>query len=98
MNGPNFMHGWVAFCGSLATIALILTAFGLMLRIVKPGDALKNIGAILGIAIALMLIPCILVSDWSAMSFWQQIGLVALGITLWQWLRPRRRTRNTRHD
>ena len=31
MNGSNFMHAWVVLVGSLAMIALILTAFGLML-------------------------------------------------------------------
>jgi hypothetical protein len=36
MTGSNFMQGWVTFAGSLAIIALILTAFGLMLGIVNP--------------------------------------------------------------
>ena len=93
MNGSNFMQGWVALAGSVATIALILTAFGLMLGIVKPADALRRVAAILGIVIALMMAPGILAGVWSAMSLWQQIGLVAVGIGVWQLRRPRRQPR-----
>jgi hypothetical protein len=89
MNGSNFMHWWINLVGSLATIALILTAFGIMLRIVKPDDVLKRIGAILGIVIVLMLMPGILASAWSALSLWQQIVLIAIGIGVVQLLRPR---------
>ena len=91
MNGSNFMQGWVALAGSVATIALILTAFGLMLGIVKPADALKHVGAILGIVVLLMLVPDVLMSLWSAISLWQWIGLAVIGIGVWQWRRPRRR-------
>ena len=98
MSASNFMHGWVALTGSLATIALILTAFGIMLGIVKPADVLKHVGAILGIVIVLMLIPGVLVSAWSCMSLWQRIGLVAIGIGIWQWRRPRRQTRKRKDE
>jgi hypothetical protein len=94
MNGSNFMQGWVALAGSVATIALILTAFGLMLGIVKPANAMKSIAAILGIVVGLLVVPGILGSAWSAMSLWQQIVLAAIGIGVLLWLRPRRRTRN----
>jgi hypothetical protein len=93
MNGSNFMQGWVALAGSLAMIALILTAFGLMLGIVKPADALRRVAAILGIVMLLIVLPAVLVSIWSAMSVWQRLGLAAIGIGVWQWLRPRRQTR-----
>jgi hypothetical protein len=93
VNGSNFMQGWVAFAGSLAMIALILTAFGLMLGIVKPADVLRRVAAILSIVVALMLAPGILAGIWSAMSFWQQIGLIAIGVGAFQWLRPQRRAR-----
>ena len=94
MNGSNFMHGWVALAGSLAMIALILTAFGLMLGIVKPADALKRVAAIVGIVMLFMVIPAVLVSIWSGMSLWQRLGLAALGIVVWQWRRPRRQPRD----
>lgn len=98
MNGPNFMHSWESLLGLLATIAIILTVFGLMLGIMKPANAMKHLGATIGILIALMVIPGILASAWSGLSLWQEIGLVAVGITVWQWLRPRRRTRNAKHN
>jgi ABC-type dipeptide/oligopeptide/nickel transport system permease subunit len=98
MYGSNFTQEWVLLTGSVAMIALILTAFGLMLGIVKPVNATKHLGAIIGIVIALMLIPGILASVWSSMSLWQQIGLVAVGIAVCKWLRPRRRTRNATYD
>jgi hypothetical protein len=93
MGESNFMHGWVALIGSLATIALILMALGLMLGIVKPADAMNRVGAILGIVIVLIFIPSVLASAWSGMSMWQRLALAAIGLALWQWRRPRRRTR-----
>jgi predicted tellurium resistance membrane protein TerC len=92
------MHSWVVLLGSLATIAVILTAFGLMLRIVKPADALNHIGAILGIVIVLMIIPGVLVSAWLGMALWQQIALGVVGIGILQWFRPKRRARHRKGD
>ena len=98
MNGSNFMQGWVALTGSLAMIALILTALGLMLGIVKPSDGLRHIAAILGVVMLLMVIPAILVNIWSGMSLWQRLALAAIGIGVLQWLRPRRQTRKKRGE
>jgi len=93
MSESSLMHGWMSLLGSLATIAIILTAIGLMLGIVKPADAPKHIGTILVMAVGLMVVPGILVSAWSAMSLWQQIALIAIGVCVILWLRPRRRIR-----
>jgi hypothetical protein len=41
---------------------LILTAFGLMLVIVKPPDALRRVGAILGVVVLFMVLPSVLVN------------------------------------
>jgi hypothetical protein len=98
MTESNFMQGWLTLIGSLAIIALILTAFGLMLGVVKPADAPKRVGAILGVAILLIFIPSLLVSAWSGISLWQQIALVAIGIVVWQWLRPRPRMHKRSRD
>jgi hypothetical protein len=92
------MQGWIALLGVFAMIALILTAFGIMLGIVKPADVPKRVVAIVGIVIALMLAPGILAGVWSAMSLWQQIGLAVLGVGAWQWLRPRPQARNKRGE
>ena len=94
MNGSNFMQGWVALAGSFTMIALILTAFGLMLGIVKPADALKRVAAILGVIMLLMVLPAVLVSIWSGMSLWQRLALAAIGFAVWHWRRPRRQTNN----
>ena len=94
MNGSNFMQGWVALTGSLAIIALILTAFGFMLGIVKPADALRRVAGILGVVMLLMVLPAVIVSIWSDMSLLQRLGLAAIAIGLWQWRRPRRQSRN----
>jgi hypothetical protein len=93
MNGSNFMQGWVALAGLITMIALILTAFGLMLGIVKPADALRRVGAILGVVMLLMVLPAVLVNLWSGMSVWQRLGLAVLGIAVWQWRRPRKESR-----
>ena len=88
------MQEWVALTGSVAMIALILTAFGLMLGIVKPSDALRRVAAILGVVMLLLVLPVVLVSIWSGMSLWQRLGLAAIMLGLWQWRRPRRQVRS----
>jgi len=98
MSESNFMHGWAMLIGSLATIALILMAFGLMMGIVKPADPLKHVGTVLGIVIALILLLGALMSAWSSMSLWQQMALVAIGVCVWQWWRPRRQTRKRKEE
>ena len=89
MNGSNLMQAWVSIVGSLAMIALILIALGIMLGFVKPADALRHSGAILGVVITLMLIPGALANAWSALSLWQRIALAAIGIGIGLWLGPR---------
>jgi hypothetical protein len=90
MNGSNLMQGWVALAGLVAMIALILTAFGLMLSIVKPADALRRIGGILGVLLAL---PAIFVKIWSGMSLWQRLALAAIVLGISVLKRPRRESR-----
>ena len=93
MNGLNFMQGWVGLAGWVATIALVLTAFGLMLGMVKPVDAPKQIGTILAVAIFFMCTPAILAKLWSAIPLWQRIGLIAIVFCIWQWQRLCNRSR-----
>jgi hypothetical protein len=98
MNGSNFMQGWLTLVVALAIIALILTAFGLMLGIVKPADALKNAGAILGVVVASMVLPSVLVNARSGMSLWQRIVFIVIGIGAFQWLRPRRHSGSKKRE
>jgi hypothetical protein len=98
MGESSLMHGWISLLGLLGTIAIILTAIGLMLGIGKPADIIKHIGAIIGIVIVLMLIPCILAGAWSQLPLWQQVACAVIGVGVWQGIRPRRQVRNKRND
>jgi len=71
-----------------------VTAFRLLLGIGKPADALRRIGATLGIVVALVLIPGVLANAWSGLPLWQRIALAAIGIGAWQLFRPRWKVRN----
>jgi hypothetical protein len=73
--------------GLLAIIALVLTAFGCILGIVKPAAVPKRVAAIVGIVIEQMLAPCILAGVWSAIPLWQRLALAAIALGLWQWRR-----------
>ena len=95
---PRSRKAWVSLVQSLAVIALVLTALGLMLRIIKPAVALRRVAAILGIVLVLLLIPCALAKLWSDIPLWQWIVLAAIGVCVWQWWRPRRHARNKRGE
>jgi len=84
---PNLMHGWAVLLGSL-----VLLAFGIMLGMEKPADAMKHGGAVLGIIIILMLAPGIIVSAWLAIPLWQRAALLAIGTCIWLRRRPRRQS------
>jgi hypothetical protein len=92
MIGFNFTHGWAVILGSFAKIALVLTALGIMLYMVKQADAVKHFGAVLGIVAVVMLAPGIMLNAWLVIPSWQRIALLAIGICIWQWRRPRRKS------
>jgi hypothetical protein len=50
-----------------------------MLTFVNSADAMRRFGAILGIVVAVMLVPSVFVSAWAGVSVWQQTALVAIG-------------------
>lgn len=78
--------------GALAVFAIIVTAFGLMLGILKPVEAFKRIGVIVGTVIALPILLQIVIGEWMALTIWHRIGIVALVIgafLLFGWLRSR---------
>ncbi len=89
MSESALMNDWMVIIGSLATLAIIVIGIGLMLGAVKFADAVKQVGAIGGIVIVLILISCITLGAWSSMSGWQRLALVVIGIGIWILRRPR---------
>lgn len=78
----SFLNGIAKLVGSVAVIAIIVTAFGLMLGFLKPADALKRIGVIAGTVIVLLELPQIVIYTWSAIPWWQRLALVAVGFVV----------------
>ena len=80
----NFMSRMCVDCGSLAMVAIIVTALATMVGLVKPADTLKYCGVILGIVIVFVLIVSVLVGLWSGMSCgngssWQRLVFASGG-------------------
>lgn len=95
----TFIQAWARLVESVATIGIIVTALCLMLGIVERSEVLKHIGSIIGIAILLILVPAMLMNAWAALSLWQQIGIVAIGCTVWIFRQqPKRRARTKKGD
>lgn len=91
------MAGWLAILQLLAIVSIVAVALGLMIGAVRPGDALKHIGAILGIVILLSLLPGIVVSAWSRLLLWQKLGITAVVAAFW-FLRQSRRRPPAKHS
>ena len=85
----NVVQGCESIVGSLAVMAIIVTALATMVGLVKPADTVKYCGAIVGIAIVLVLIVSVFVGLWSSMSLWQKAVIVAMGFGIW-WMRRER--------
>jgi len=82
MIGTNLLRGWDGFVESAALVAIVILAIGVMVRVVKPSDAARHLGAILCIVILLIVLPAIMLSAWYSMSYWQQFGVVLLGVVI----------------
>lgn len=78
----SLLNGIAQIIGILAVLAIIVTAFGLMLGILKPADAFKRIGVIVGTVIALLIVPQVVVCTWSAIPVWQQLALIVIGLVI----------------
>lgn len=97
MHEANFIHGCMSILGSLAMIAIIVTALGTIVGFVKPADAVKHCGTILGIVIVFILLVSVLVGLWASMSVWQKIVMFAIGFGIW-WLRTEGRPKGRKND
>jgi hypothetical protein len=98
VNTANLAPCTAGIVGVVAMMVVVLAALALMLRILKPADALKGIVAILGIAVTLSLLPVVLIAAWSRLSVWQQLGLSACGLGALLLLRPRRRRAHKKQE
>jgi len=90
----SFLNDIAKLVGSVAVIAIIVTAFGLMLGFLKPADAFKRIGVIAGTVIVLFELPQIVVRTWSAILWWQRLALIAVGLVILYAVASRREKRH----
>jgi len=91
----NILREWDGIVESAAIIAITILAIGVIVRAVKLSDVAKHLGTILCILILMLMLPAIIASAWSSMSYWQQLGVFALGIMigllLWALRQPRKK-------
>lgn len=69
---------WNAIVEAGAVIAIVMIAIGFMIGMVDAHRALGRLGAVVGCLVSLLILPPILLSRWHSLSFWQQLGIVAL--------------------
>ncbi len=98
MYEPNVVQGCESIIGSVAVMAIIVSALGTMVGLVKPADTAKYCGAIIGIAIVLVLLVSVFVGLWSSMSLWQKVVVVAIVFGVWRLRRERNRPRRKREE
>jgi hypothetical protein len=73
----------------------IVTALATMVGLVKSADAVKYCGAIVGMAIVVILLVVCL---WSSMSLWQKVVSAAMGFGVCWVRRERHRPRKKREE
>ena len=78
----RLLSAWDGLVGSAALIAIIVLAFCVMVRVVKPEEIPRHVGVIVAIVILLIMLPAIIVSLWNGMSFGQHLGITALGVAI----------------
>ena len=98
MYEADFIHGCMSILGSLATIAIIMTALGTIIGFVKPADALKYCGVIVAITIVTVLFVSVLVGLWGSMSLWQRVVLAVIGFSVWRLHQSRRQPRRKKEE
>lgn len=92
----NLMLGWAGIMESVALFAMAILAIGLIVSAVKPSDVVRHLGAILCVVILLLMLPAVMASAWSSMSYWQHLGDVILSIMIGFSLRALGKARNKR--
>jgi hypothetical protein len=92
------LRAWAWLLGSAALIAMVVLAFGIMVRAVKPSAAMGHLGVIAGVVILFLMLPAIMIAQWNSMTVLQHIGLIALGLAIASLFGVRRhRAKRMRH-
>lgn len=76
----NVLQGCESIVRLLAIMVLIVTALATMVGLAKPADTGKYCGAIVGIAVVLILIVTVFVGLWSSLYLWQKAVIADDGI------------------
>jgi hypothetical protein len=98
MNGYSFIAPIESIIGSLALFVLVMVALGTIVGMLKPAQAVKNVGVIVGIAIVAVLLVSVLVGLWSTMSVWQRVILAGIIFAVWRMRRGHKLLRKSRDD
>ena len=89
---------WGGLVGSAALIAIIVLALCVMVSAVKPGDAPRHLGVIVGVVIMLIMLPAIIISLWNSMTLGQYLGIATIFIAIIFLISTtRRKSRKERH-
>ena len=72
----------MTFAAGLLQLAIAVIAIGVILQLIKPEDALKQITSLLAAVAILVFAVGWLNAVWHAMSFWQRafVVLIAIGV------------------
>jgi uncharacterized membrane protein len=73
---------WDDLVESASLLAIIILSLRIMVSAVKPGDAPRHLGMVVGVAILLFMLPAILMGLWNTMSFGQHVGIVILCLAI----------------
>jgi hypothetical protein len=84
---------WVSLLQSIAVIGILVVALGLMVGAVQPDDVVKHIGAILGLTIAFIRLPRLIVGAWEGLRVWKRFGLWVVMFIFWRLRRGSRQPR-----
>ncbi|MDR3725132.1 MAG: hypothetical protein P4K83_11680 [Terracidiphilus sp.] len=74
----GIFSGIAGLLGVFAHFAIIFVVFGLMLDILKPVEAFKQIAIIVGTVIVLLMLPQIIFHAWSELSFLHKFVVAAI--------------------
>lgn len=82
---------WDAFIACSAMLGIVITALGIMLQIIEVPQGMRRIGALVGCAILLVILPPVIVSIWLRLALKEQIGVCAIcGMVVALMLRQRK--------